>query len=210
MLDATLYQTMFARSPLGALVLSPSADPLILDVNEAFLREVGHTREQLVEQSLFSAFPATPEDGDDPHSNGALALRSSLAQVIASGEPQSLTTQRYPVRSIRPDGSVVFVERFWSVTNTPIFAAEGKLLCIHHASIEVTGRKRTEEALLLSRREAVAAARQAETGRARLGAVLQAAPVGIVLADADGKVLDANTAHDALWGRHCSAGDAPR
>jgi len=209
MLDATLYQTMFARSPLGALVLSPSADPLILDVNEAFLREVGHTREQLVEQSLFSAFPAAPEDADDPHSNGALALRSSLAQVIASGEPQSLTTQRYPVRSIRPDGSVVFVERFWSVTNTPIFAADGKLLCIHHASIEVTGRKRTEEALLLSRREAVAAARQAETGRARLGAVLQAAPVGIVLADAHGKVLDANTAHDALWGRHCSAGDAP-
>ncbi|MEW6021565.1 MAG: ATP-binding protein [Pseudomonadota bacterium] len=208
MLDATFYQSMFARSPIGTLVLSPSADPVILEVNEAFLRDVGHTRAQLVGQPLFGALPAAPGDPDDPHSNGVTALRNSLAQVVASGEPQSLTTQRYPIRSIRPDGSEVFVERFWSVTNTPVFAADGGLLCIQHVSIEVTGHKRAEEALLLSRREAVEAARQAEDGRARMTAVLQAAPVGIVLADTDGRVLDANAAHDALLCRHCSSDGA--
>ena len=209
MLDATLYQSMFTRSPIGAIVLSASADPVILDVNEAFLRDVGHTREQLVGQVLFAVLPAPPEDPDDPHSNGVTALRNALARVLATGEPQSLTTQRYPIRSILPDGREVFVERFWSVTNTPVFGADGSLRCIHHVRIEVTARKQAEEALLLSRREALDAARRAEAERARLGAVLQAAPVGIVLADAGGKVIESNAAHDALWRRHCEPGAAP-
>ena len=209
MLDVTIYQSMFARSPIGTIVLSASADPVILDVNDAFLRDVGHTREQLVGHLLFAALPAPPEDPDDPHSNGVTALRNALARVLATGEPQSLTTQRYPIRSILPDGREVFVERFWSVTNTPIFAADGSLCCIQHVSIEVTARKQAEEALLLSRREALDAARQAEAERARLGAVLQAAPVGIVLADTRGKVIESNAAHDALWCRHCEPGAAP-
>ncbi len=209
MLDATLYQSMFTRSPIGAIVLSASADPVILDVNEAFLRDVGQTREQLVGQVLFAVLPAPPEDPDDPYSNGVTALRNALARVLATGEPQSLTTQRYPIRSILPDGREVFVERLWSVTNTPVFDADGSLRCIQHVSIEVTARKQAEEALLLSRRDAVEAARRAEAERARLGAVLQAAPVGIVLADAGGKVIESNAAHDALWRRHCEPGAAP-
>ena len=205
MLDASSYQTIFANSPIGAYILSPSEDPLILDVNEAFLRVVAHTREQLIGKRLFDALPADPADSDDPESNGVLALRASLARVLATGQPQSLPTQRYPIRTVGHDGKEVFVERFWSATNTPVFDANGALLCIYHVTIEVTEQKRAEDALLLSRREAVEAARQAEAGRARLGALLQAAPVGIVLADADGKVLDANAAHDVLWGRHCAA-----
>jgi len=209
MLDATLYQSMFARSPIGTIVLSASADPVILEVNDAFLREVGHTREQLLGQPLFATLPADPQDPADPGSNGVLALRNALARVIETGEPQSLTTQRYPIRRVMPDGREVFVERFLSVTNTPIYAADGSLCCIQHVSVDVSARKQTEEALLLSRREALEAARQAEAGRARLGALLQAAPVGIVLVDSRGKVIDANAAHDALWGRPCGRGAAP-
>ncbi|MEW6370363.1 MAG: ATP-binding protein [Pseudomonadota bacterium] len=209
MLDTLVYQSIFAGSPIGAYILSPSDDPVILDVNEAFLRNVAYTREQLVGQRLFAALPAAPGDPDDPSSNGVMALRSSLARVIATGQPQMLPTQRYPIRSRGPDGSEVFVERFWNATNTPIFDAAGKLLCIYHATIEVTEQKRAEEALRLSRREALAAAREAEAGRARLGAVLQAAPVGIVLADANGKVLESNAAHDALWCRHCLPAGRP-
>ncbi|HBI70101.1 MAG TPA: protein phosphatase, partial [Massilia sp.] len=131
------------------------------------LRDVGHTREQLVGRLLFAALSAAPGDPDDPYSNGVTALRNALARVLASGEPQSLTTQRYPIRSILPDGGEVFVERFWSVTNTPIFGADGSLRCIQHVSIELTARRQAEEALLLSRREALDAARQAEAERAR-------------------------------------------
>ena len=209
MLDTPLYQSIFASSPIGAYILSPSEDPVILDVNEAFLRNVAHTREQLVGQHLFVALPAPPDDPDDPSSNGVMALRNSLARVIATGQPQSMPTQRYPIRSRGPDGKEVFVERFWNATNTPIFDAAGKLLCIYHVTIEVTAQKKAEEALRLSRREALEAARQAEAGRARLDAVLQAAPVGIVLADASGRVLESNAAHDALWCRDCPPADKP-
>ena len=209
MLDTPLYQSIFTSSPIGAYVLSPSEDPVILDVNEAFLCNVAHTREQLVGQRLFVALPAPPDDPDDPASNGVMALRNSLARVIATGQPQSMPTQRYPIRSRGPDGKEVFVERFWNATNTPIFDAAGKLLCIYHVSIEVMAQKKAEEALRLSRREALEAARQAEAGRARLDAVLQAAPVGIVLADASGRVLESNAAHDALWCRDCPSADKP-
>ena len=209
MLDPNLYQSIFSSSPIGAYILSPSDDPVILDVNDAFLRNVAHTREQLVGQRLFVALPAAPGDADDPASNGVMALRNSLAQVIATGQTQSLPTQRYPIRTVGPDGDEVFVERFWSATNTPIFDAAGRLLCIYHATIEVTAQKKAEEALRLSRREALVAARQAEAGRARLGAVLQAAPVGIVMADGAGRVLESNAAHDALWCRHCPPAARP-
>ena len=209
MLDTPLYQSIFASFPIGAYILSPSEDPVILDVNEAFLCNVAHTREQLVGQRLFVALPAPPDDPDDPASNGVMALRNSLARVIATGQPQSMPTQRYPIRSRGRDGNEVFVERFWNATNTPIFDSAGKLLCIYHVTIEVTAQKKAEEALRLSRREALEAARQAEAGRARLDAVLQAAPVGIVLADASGRVLESNAAHDALWCRHGLPADKP-
>ena len=202
MLDTIVYQSIFAGSPIGACILSPSETPTILDANEAFLRYVGRERARVVGQALFHVFPDAPGDAGNPGSSGVMALRRSLAQVIASGKPHALPTQRYPVRTQGPDGVEQFVERFWNATNTPIFDAAGKLLCIHHATIEVTEQKRTEEALRLSRREALAAAREAEAGKARLGAVLQAAPVGIVMTDANGKVLESNAAHDALWCRH--------
>jgi PAS domain S-box-containing protein len=197
--DRTIYQSIFANAPIGAYILSPNADPLILDVNEAFLRNVGHTREQLVGRPLFEALPADPNDTLD---TGVEALRASLARAIATAQPQSMPTQRYPIRTIGENGEEVFVERFWNAVNTPIFAEDGTLQCIYHVTIEVTEQKRAEEALRLSQREALDAALQAEAERARLNAVLQAAPVGIMIADSSGKVLGSNTAHDLLWSRN--------
>ncbi|MET0983528.1 MAG: ATP-binding protein [Telluria sp.] len=198
MLDPALYQTIFASAPIGACIFSPSDDPVILDVNEAFLRNVAYTREQLVGQRLFAALP---EDPNDPNDTGVAALGRALARVIETGRPQSLPTQRYPIRTIGEGGAEVFVERFWNAVNTPIFDAQGKLLCIYHVTIEVTEQMRAEEALYQSRREALDAALQAEAGRARLKAVLEAAPVGITVVASNGEVLELNAAHDALWGR---------
>jgi PAS domain S-box-containing protein len=197
-LDRALYHSFFLKAPAGAYILSPSPDPIILDVNDAFLRNVDYTREQLVGQPLFQALPADP---NDPFDTGVEALRASLARAIETGQPQSMPTQRYPIRSINEDGVEVFVERFWNAVNTPIFDENGALLCIYHVTSEVTEQKRAEEALRLSQHEALAAAREAEAGHARLNAVLQAAPVGIMMADTNGRVLESNAAHDALWCR---------
>ncbi|GGY91796.1 ATP-binding protein [Pseudoduganella plicata] len=168
MSDFHLHQQLFADTPVGSLLLSPSATPTILDVNNAFLRNVGYRREQLVGRPLFDALPAAPEDVSD---SGVNALHRSLALVIATGRPHSLPTQRYPIRTTMADGSETFVERFWDATNTPIFDAAGRLRCILHVSIEVTARMRAEEALRLSRQEAIESARRAEEGHQRLNAM---------------------------------------
>ncbi|SDC16285.1 PAS domain S-box-containing protein [Massilia sp. PDC64] len=195
-MDRALYHSFFLHAPIGAYILSPSADPIILDVNNAFLRNVGYTREQLVGHYLFQALPADP---NDPFDTGVEALRASLARAIQTGLPQSMPTQRYPIRTVDKDGVEVFVERFWNAVNTPIFDEHGVLLCIYHVTSEVTEQKRAEEALRLSQHEALRAAREAEAGHARLNAVLQAVPVGIMMTDSNGKVLESNSAHAALW-----------
>jgi PAS domain S-box-containing protein len=70
---------------------------------------------------------------------------------------------------------------------------------------DITERKRLSESLGHSEHAATEAARQAEAERQRLDAVLQAAPVGIVVSEANGAILLANAAHKALWGEHPDA-----
>jgi PAS domain S-box-containing protein len=144
MLLSPLYQQIFANSPNSAYILSPSADPIILDVNEAFLRDAGRDRAQLIGRPLFEAFAPDPDDRQD---TGVEALRAALARLIETGQPQALPTQRYPVRTSGPGGEERYVERFWDAVNTPVFGDDGELLCIHHVTIDVTEQKRAEAAL---------------------------------------------------------------
>ncbi|MDB5793014.1 MAG: sensor histidine kinase [Massilia sp.] len=202
----SVYQSIFAGSPICACIFSPSDDPVILDVNDAFLRNIARTRAQLVGQRLFAALP---EDPDDPDNTGVAALGRSLARAIETGQAQTMPTQRYPIRTVGEDGADVFVERFWNVVNTPVFDAQGELLCIYFVTIEVTEQKRAEDAAHLSRREALDAAQQAEAGRARLKGVLEAAPVGITMVASNGDVLESNAAHAALWCRSSLPKDVP-
>jgi PAS domain S-box-containing protein len=65
---------------------------------------------------------------------------------------------------------------------------------------DITEQKRLTETLRHSEHAAITAARQAEAERQRLDAVLQAAPVGIVVSEANGAILLANAAHRSLWG----------
>ena len=168
MSDFHLYQQLFASIPVGAVILTPSDTPTILDVNDALLHSIGGAREQLLGRALFDVFPDAP---GEQHDSGVDALRRALAEVIRTGRPQSLPTQRYPVRVTAHDGSESFVERLWNATNTPIFDAAGQLRCILHITVEVTAQKQAEEALRLSREEAVESARRAEEGRSQLGAM---------------------------------------
>ncbi|AKJ00608.1 Sensor histidine kinase [Archangium gephyra] len=64
----------------------------------------------------------------------------------------------------------------------------------------ITERKRTEEALRQSEARAHQAAANAEAERRLLDAVLEAAPVGIIVADANGKLVRMNPANARLWG----------
>ena len=108
-LPPSIYQAVFDWSPIGEYLLSPSDDPVILAVNDTFLRASGRTRESLLGQRLFAAFPGNPDDSGD---TGVAALRASLARVIATGRPESMPLQRYPIRVVQPDGTEAFEERY--------------------------------------------------------------------------------------------------
>jgi PAS domain S-box-containing protein len=157
MLPLSVFQSVFDSSPVGEYLLSP--DATILAVNEAFLKTAGRKREDLIGVNLFVAFPESP---DDPQDTGVAALRKSLARVIATGKPDTLALQRYPIRVTAPDGSERYEERFWSAVSTPIFDSGGRLLCISHSTMDVTD--------LVAMKAKTTEAAGAEEERARLEA----------------------------------------
>ena len=141
--DQKILQLLFNHSPDGEFLFAPEADPIILAVNEVALKAVSRRREDVVERRLFDAFPENPNDYQD---TGIPSLRQSLAKVIASGKPDRLPVQRYPIAVPMPDGSTRYEERFWSVINTPIFDEEGRLACVSHRTVDVTEREHAERA----------------------------------------------------------------
>ena len=124
-------------------MLSPTPEAIILAVNDAFLKASSRSRSDLVGVGVFEVFPANPNDQED---TGEWSLRNSLARVIATGEPDNMPMQRYPIRVVLPNGEVGFEERFWSAVNTPIFGEDGKLLCISHTTTDITNQVRSETA----------------------------------------------------------------
>jgi PAS domain S-box-containing protein len=67
---------------------------------------------------------------------------------------------------------------------------------------DISERKAAEQAVRDSQDRALAVAQQAEAERRRLAALLEAAPVGIVMADAAGALVRVNAEHRRVWGNH--------
>jgi PAS domain S-box-containing protein len=144
MLSTPLLEAVFKHSPTGNYLLTPTPEATVLAVNDAFLQASGRRREDLVGISLFEAFPSNPDDTAD---TGESALRNSLARVVATGKPDTLPGQRYPIPVQLPSGEVVFEERFWDAISTPIFSEDGNILCISHTTTDVTERVRAVAAI---------------------------------------------------------------
>ncbi|MBD8541947.1 response regulator [Oxalobacteraceae sp. CFBP 8761] len=144
MLPTNLFESVFNRSPFGHYLLSPTPEATILAVNDAFLKASARTRTELVGLSLFTAFPSNPAD---PGDSGEVLLRDSLARVRTSRHPDTLPAIRYPIPVVLPNGETGFEERFWTATSTPIFGANGELVCISHSNIDVTDQVNSEAAV---------------------------------------------------------------
>jgi len=144
MLNAALFEAAFNSSPIGNYLLSPTPEATVLAVNDAFLKASGRRREDLVGVSLFVAFPHNP---DDPEDTGESDLRQSLERAVATGRPDLLPAQRYPITVTLPGGETVFEERFWNAVSTPIFGADGVILCISHTTNDVTEQVRAAAAI---------------------------------------------------------------
>ena len=83
---------------------------------------------------------------------------------------------------------------------SPMRESDGKITALVASGVNVTARINAMAALQKSRREALLAAEAAEAERRVLDAIFNAVPAGIMVADANGKLLRMNRAIEQIWG----------
>ena len=125
------YAALFAATPSPYLVLGQ--DLVILEVNRAYLKATGRTREDLLGQHIFDAFPDNPAD---PEADGVRNLKASLHRVLRTREPDTMALQKYDIPITDQPGA--FEERWWSPINTPILGPDGMVEFIIHRVEDVT------------------------------------------------------------------------
>lgn len=125
------FQAIFEAVPGLNLVLSP--DLLIVGVTDSYLKATMTVREEIVGQSMFTAFPDNPMDWS---ATGVRNLRASLERVIATCKPDSMPIQKYDIRRRQIEGGG-FEERYWKPLNLPVLD-NGKLKYIIHNVRDVT------------------------------------------------------------------------
>ncbi|WP_375511997.1 PAS domain S-box protein [uncultured Nostoc sp.] len=126
------FQTLFESIP--GLYIVYSLDFVIVAGSDAYFRATKTKREQVVGRPLFEVFPDNP---DDPNANGVQNLRASLSNVIKHRLPHTMAVQKYDIRRPESEGSG-FEERYWMVTNSPVFGENGEMTHIIHRAEDVT------------------------------------------------------------------------
>lgn len=129
------HAAVYRQLPVPVLLLTPEF--VVADVNQAYLRVTGRTREELLGRDVFDSFPDNPWD---PGATGVRIIRASMRRVLSSGEPEALALLRYDVEG--PDGLGRFARRYWSPVNAPIFGPDGRVVLIAHCVEDVTDRVR--------------------------------------------------------------------
>lgn len=123
------FAAVFAATPSPYLLLT--ADLVICEVNEAYLAATGRTREDLIGQMMFDAFPDNPAQ---PDADGVANLRASLVRARETGRPDVMAVQRYDI----PTASGGFETRYWSPINTPVCDADGSVVLLIHRVEDIT------------------------------------------------------------------------
>jgi PAS domain S-box-containing protein len=112
------FAAVFAALPTAYLVMSP--DLTIREANEAYLRLLGRTREELIGEYVFDAFPPAPEalaaDGSNP-------LQVSFERARDTGVADHMPLFRYEVLD-QTTGRLV--ARAWSLISAPVLDEQGR------------------------------------------------------------------------------------
>ncbi|MBA6441445.1 PP2C family protein-serine/threonine phosphatase [Streptomyces sp. GMR22] len=125
------YQAVFAVTPSPYLVLTP--DLVIVEVNEAYLRATGRTRDELIGHYLFEVHPDNPAD---PDADGVRNLDASLQRVLRTKKADTMAVQKYDIPvSGRPG---VFRAKWWSPMNTPVLGPDREVRWIIHRVEDMT------------------------------------------------------------------------
>lgn len=203
--NARLHQ-LFEQAPgLMAVLREPSH--IFELVNSAYLQLVG--QRDLVGRPVRDALPEVAGQG----------FYELLDKVFTTGEPY--VGRGMPIKLKRQQNNEL-EERFVDFVFQPIKETNGKIGGIFVEGSDVTERHRTQVELQKVNQELADkvqrlqdaelrtrdAARGAEMEQRRLDSLLEAAPVGIAMADITGKIIGINSANKRLWGGNIpTAGD---
>lgn len=184
------YKKIFKNSPAAKLIIDIDGPQYtILDANDAYLNATNSTRDNLIGQSVFGAFPSNPSDNDSKNIERTIF---SFEQAIKTKTPHVMRNYRY---DIPIPGTNEFEERYWTTSNTPILDEEGNVQYFIHSPENVTQlyqlaqrEKQGIEALKIQRRE--------------LHAIFMQAPVGIGIFKTSDYIVDLiNPNLCALYGK---------
>lgn len=110
---------------------------------------------------------------------------------------QDLSAWDFECRVVWPDQTV-----HWIAAHGSIYEQNAKPKRMSGIVYDITERKRAEQCVRDSQRHALAVAQEAENERRRLDALLEAVPVGIIVADASGALVRVNAENRRIWGSH--------
>ncbi|MER7693865.1 SpoIIE family protein phosphatase [Streptomyces sp. NPDC097610] len=125
------YTAVFQALPGAVALLTPQL--VYADINEEWLRVLGRTREQVIGRYLPDDFADRPN-----HPDAAVVrnIQASLCRVAETGEPEIMELQRLELGGSGPPG--VGDASYWSMTNIPVFGADGRVALLLHRVEEVT------------------------------------------------------------------------
>lgn len=136
------YAAIFAAVPVPFLILD--RDLVVRAANDAYLVAVRRCRESVVGRPFIDALTTPP--GASPVAapfalsrvtGGGLArqLTDSLEGARDSGQPHSVTMQRYDLPSADGDGVEA---RYWSTTTIPLRDPDGGVSMLLHRAVDIT------------------------------------------------------------------------
>lgn len=121
------FHALFGALPSPYMIVD--RDLRYVEVNDAYLATLERTREELIGQKLFDAFPAV---GDSER-----LLRGSFERVIATGQRDTLALIPYPIARPASRGGGVDM-RYWSAVQIPLLDSQGRVEFIVQNTVDVT------------------------------------------------------------------------
>ena len=170
------FRRLFETNLLGILFWDLHGG--VHDANDEFLRMVGYDRADLASGVMDWSRMTPPEHrGQDER---------AVEELRRTGKHAPIEKE-----FIRKDGSTV-----WVLVGSAITEGENGVGFV----LDISRQKQGEAALRVSEHRAREEATRAEAERGALDAILEAAPAGIILADANGRIVRVNAANERLWG----------
>ena len=123
----------FEASPNPYVVVT--SDLRIVAANPAYLEVTNARREDIVGRPMFDAFDAGR--GDDAPDN-VRQVRASMERARDTGRRDHLAMVPFAIQRRQPDGALVYEERLWSATHTPMLDEAGRVAFLLQHTTDIT------------------------------------------------------------------------